>query len=110
MDSEKLYEVYFRLCVWLFEKNLLTSLSRLVGESGKAILDENKLEEYDTVMKIVKIYQSIFEVHAHFAEELLTVHQDAKILYYLCDRIMPNFVIEDRVVDDIKFHASDLLV
>lgn len=38
------------------------------------------------------------------------IANDTKILDYLANRIMPNYLVKHKVIDDNKFVSSDVLV
>lgn len=58
-------------------------------------------------LKILKILEALTEQVDTSIELLVT---DTKVIDYLANRIMPNYVVKHKVIDDNKYVGSDLLV
>jgi hypothetical protein len=89
--------------VWLIENGIFDSLVETLTKMD----EENNVEEYEVSLQILKIIETLLELSDN-AAEILT--NDTKILDYLANRIMPNYVVKHKVMDDNKFVSSDVLV
>jgi hypothetical protein len=94
--------MYYRMCVWLVENGLYECLVETLGKMN----EEESVEEYEISLKILKILEALTEQMDSSVEALVG---DTKILEYLCNRIMPNYLVRHKVIDDNKFAGSDLL-
>lgn len=70
-------------------------------------MDEEKLEEYEACRKILKILEYLLDLSDKVYPILV---RDTAIIGFFANRIMPNFKISHRVIDDNKFIISDLLL
>jgi len=68
--------------------------------------EEESAEEYEISLKILKIIETLTELWDSSVETLV---KDTKILDYLANRVMPNYVVKHKVIDDNKFVGSDIL-
>lgn len=65
------------------------------------------MEEYEVALQILKIIETLLELWDNAVEFLVN---DTKIVDYLANRIMPNYLVKHKVIDDNKFVSSDVLV
>lgn len=70
-------------------------------------VDEEKLEEYEACRKMLKILEYLLDLSDKVYPILV---RDTAIVAFFANRIMPNFKISHRVIDDNKFIVSDLLL
>lgn len=68
--------------------------------------EEESVEEYEVSLKILKIVETLTEQIDSSVESLVS---ETKILEYLANRIMPNYVVKHKVIDDNKYVGSDVL-
>lgn len=68
--------------------------------------EEESVEEYEVSLQILKIIETLTEQIDSSVEALVT---ETKILEYLANRIMPNYVVKHKVIDDNKYVGSDVL-
>ena len=95
--------MYYRMCVWLVENGLYDSLVETLNKMN----EEESVEEYEVSLKILKIVESLTEQVESSVEPLIA---DTKILEYLANRIMPNYLVRHKIIDDNKYVGSDILV
>ena len=67
------------------DKQFFRVLLRNIGK-----LDENDVDQYETVYRILRIVESLLESSPTLAD---FVADQTDLLRYLADRIMPNYVI-----------------
>lgn len=69
--------------------------------------EENSIEEYETGLHVLKLY----EIFGNLYDTTYTIlGEDKRILEYLANRIMPNFKVLHKIIDDNKYVASDILI
>ena len=100
--NDQVYEVFYRMCIWLIENGLFDSLT----DTLLKMQEEESVEEYEIALKILKIVETLVELWEASVDTLVG---ETKLLEYLANRIMPNFKIKHKVIDDNKFVSSDLL-
>jgi hypothetical protein len=101
-QDDGLYQMYYRMSVWLVENGLLECLSDTLTK-----LDEEKsIEEYEVALQILKMLETLLELWEQSVELLVS---DTKIMDYLANRILPNFIVSHKTIDDNKFVGSDVL-
>ena len=64
------------------------------------------MEEYEVALQILKMLQTLLEQWEQSVELLVS---DTKIMDYLANRILPNFIVSHKTIDDNKFVGSDVL-
>ncbi len=69
-------------------------------------LDENKQDHFNTVFKILKIIESYCEM---FPELIQSLCDNTKILNWLIQKLSPKHRLSDKVIDDNKVFASEIL-
>lgn len=90
------------MCAWLVESGIFECLVETLGKMD----EEDSVEEYEIALKILKIIETLTEQRDTTVDALVA---DTKILEYLSNRVMPNFVVSHKVLDDNKYVGSDLL-
>lgn len=89
--------------IWLIENGIFDSLVATISKMD----EENNVEEYEVALQILKIIETLLELWDNAVEFLVS---DTKIVDYLANRIMPNYLVNHKVIDDNKFVSSDVLV
>lgn len=89
--------------IWLIENGIFESLVETISKMD----EENSVEEYEVALQILKIIETLLELWDNAVEFLVN---DTKIVDYLANRIMPNYLVNHKVIDDNKFVSSDVLV
>ena len=87
----------------MIQNGLFESLIQILFK----LKQEQSVEQYQIGLKILKMIQALMELWQNSIENL---HEDTKILDYLANRIMPNYIVKHKVMDDNKFVSSDILV
>jgi hypothetical protein len=96
IEDDEIYERHLRFCVDVaqdrqFFKLLLKNIGRL---------DENDVDQYEIVYRTLRIVEQLLSYSEALAD--LIVDQ-SDIIRYLADRVMPNYVIDWRPIDDNKY-------
>ena len=65
------------------------------------------MEEYEAGLKCIKLVEIFMNVTDNVYEILA---DDKQLFEYLANRIMPNFIVRHKIIDDNKYASSDILV
>ena len=65
------------------------------------------MEEYEVGLKCLKL----IEIFMNITDDVYgIIAEDKQLFEYLANRIMPNFVVKHKIIDDNKYASSDILV
>lgn len=65
------------------------------------------MDQYETVYRTLRIVESLLDSSSQLAD---IIADETDLLRYLADRIMPNYVVEWRPIDDNKYISAEILV
>lgn len=65
------------------------------------------MEEYEAGLKCLKLVEILMNVTD---DVYVILGDDRQLFEYLANRIMPNFVVKHKIIDDNKYASSDILV
>lgn len=70
-------------------------------------LDENKQDNFNCVHKSLKILENLIEVFPELPEKLC---DNTKIFQWLIKKLNPKNKLNDKLFDDNKLYASEILI
>lgn len=70
-------------------------------------LDENKQDNFNAVHKTLKIFENLIELFPEIPQNLC---DNTKILQWLIKKLSPKNKLKDKLFDDNKLYASEILI
>ena len=70
-------------------------------------MDENKQDQFNAVHKTLKIIESLIEIIPDLPQ---TLCDNTKIFQWLIKKLNPKNKLKDKVLDDNKLYASEILI
>lgn len=79
----------------------------IVNILTRRLNEENDMDEYEAGLKCIKLVETFMNVTDQVYEIL---GEDKQLMEYLANRIMPNFQVRHKLIDDNKYASSDILI
>ena len=70
-------------------------------------MDENKQDQFNAVHKTLKIIEALIEIIPDLPQ---TLCDNTKIFQWLIKKLNPKNKLKDKVLDDNKLYASEILI
>ena len=80
-------------------------LGKLLGLLKR--LNEEVVAEYESLFKVLRVVEELLTLFPNLSNLVVDC---SEIMRYLSNRILPNFVVEFKTIDDTKFVATEVLV
>lgn len=102
-QDDQLFEIYYRWVVWMVDNSCVEAFVGLLVKLD----EENNIEEYEAGLKCLKLIEIFMNVTDTVGDILA---DDKQLFEYLANRIMPNYLVKHKIIDDNKYASSDILI